>query len=187
MLIGEKTYLTCVQASSLEKLREWRNNPKIKQFMREYREINEEMQKKWFETSAHNDKFQLHFEIWTKEPPLHTQEKSKLIGHCSLTKINWTYRSAEFGVLIGDEDSHGQGLGSDALNTLIGHGFLQLNLHKVIGEVFSYNERALSAFYALGFSKECILRSAKFFDGKYHDVILISILEDEWKKLQEKK
>ena len=175
-IVGDKTYLTCVSSASNDKLREWRNSPEIKQFMREYREISEDMQKAWFETNANNDTSQLHFEI-------HDKETDTLIGHCSLTKINWVYRNAEFGVLIGDKSSEFRGYGSDALKALIRHGFYELGFHRIYGEVYSNNQRALSAFYKIGFVKECMLRKAKFINGSFYDTICISILEDEWRKL----
>lgn len=171
-IIGEKTYLTCIKKSSLEILRTWRNSEDIKQYTREYREISEEMQSQWFEKQIHN-KSQLNFEIYSND-------NNCLIGQCSLANINWTYRSAEFGIYIAV--SNLRGYGSDALKALIKHGFYELNLHRIYGEVYSNNLRALSAFYKIGFVKECVLRKAKFMNGDYCDIICVSMLEDEWRE-----
>lgn len=170
-----KVYLTDVSHKNIEQLRLWRNTPEIKHITREYREINEEMQQQWFDTHAYSDNTQIHFEI-------HSTETNGLLGHCSLTNINWVYRSAEFGIYLGEQQQQHKGYGGDALKALIRHGFEDLNMHKMWGETFSFNQKALSAFYKIGFTEECVLRRAKFINGQYHDIIVISILEDEWRE-----
>ena len=49
MLIGKYTGLRALEISDLEKLLEWRNQPEYRRFFREYRELNSENQKRWFE------------------------------------------------------------------------------------------------------------------------------------------
>ena len=66
MLSGKKVYLSSVEESSLEKLRQWRNKPELRRYFREYREISSTMQKNWFNNRVLNNPNQVDFEIHDK-------------------------------------------------------------------------------------------------------------------------
>ena len=172
MIVGKKCYLTDVDSESNEALRAWRNNPEIRQYFREHREITKSMQKDWYEKRVHNNPNQYDFEI-------HDIETKKLIGHCGLYYVNWVSRMAEFSIYVGDMDYRGKGIGSDALRTLISYGFNQRNLNKIWCEVYS-NNAALEIYRKIGFVDEGVLRQNHFKDGKYVDSHVLSMLRDEW-------
>ena len=46
MVIGKKIILKKIERESLKQLREWRNNPELRKYFREYRLINSENQQK---------------------------------------------------------------------------------------------------------------------------------------------
>lgn len=46
--------------------------------------------------------------------------------------------------------------------------------------VFSFNERAVRVYERIGFVREGVNREAFYYDYKWHDRILFSILEKEW-------
>ena len=56
-----------------------------------------------------------------------------------------------------------------------------LNLHRIDLEVYSYNEIAINTYERVGFKREAIQREVLFYNHKYHDAILMSILEDEYR------
>ena len=172
MIVGKKCYLTDVDPDSNETLRSWRNNPEIRQYFREHREITRSMQKDWYEKRVHNNPNQYDFEI-------HDIETKKLIGHCGLYYVNWIARMAEFSIYVGDMDYRGKGIGSDALRTLIKYGFSQLNLNKIWCEVYS-NNSALEIYRKVGFVDEGVLRQNHFKDGAYVDSYVLSMLRSEW-------
>jgi hypothetical protein len=172
MLKGQKCYLTSVEESSIETLRNWRNNPELRKYFREYREINKSMQKQWYENRVLNNQNQVDFEI-------HDVKTEKLIGHCGLYYINWVSRSAEFTVYIGDFDYRGKGIGKDALITLFDYGFKTLNLHRIWCEVYS-NNKALGVYEHIGFKKEGVMRETYYNAGQYWDSTILSMLSREW-------
>ena len=133
MIKGEKCFLTAVNPDSIETLRNWRNNPKLRRYFREFREISKSMQENWYNTRVLNNPNQFDFEI-------HDKESKALIGHCGLYYVNWVSRAAEFTIYVGDFNFRGMGIGSDALRTLIGYGFNDLNLNRIWCEVYSNNE-----------------------------------------------
>jgi UDP-4-amino-4,6-dideoxy-N-acetyl-beta-L-altrosamine N-acetyltransferase len=174
MLSGKKIYLSSVEESSLEKLRQWRNKPELRRYFREYREISSTMQKNWFNSRVLDNPNQVDFEI-------HDKHTDKLLGHCGLYYINWIHRHAEFGIYIGDEDFRQGGYGSDALRTLLKYGFNDLNLNKIWCEVYSNND-AIGVYRHIGFVDEGCLRQNYFNEGQYWDCYLMSMLREEYRE-----
>lgn len=173
MLEGKKTILTAVEEGSLEQFRHWRNNPELRKYFREYREISETMQQAWYQKIL-TDNGQVNFEIRHKKD-------NTLLGHCGLYYINWIHRHAEFGIYIGKQDYRSGGFGSDALRTLIKYGFYDLNLNKIWCEVYSNND-ALAVYKHIGFKHEGTLRQSYYSEGKFWDADLLSMLREEYIK-----
>ena len=174
MLKGKKVNLKAVSPDSLQQFMEWRNQPELRKYFREYKELNEDMQKRWYENRVLGDHEQVNFEIRDKKT-------NKLIGHCGLYYIDWISRHAEFGIYIGDSDYRSGGYGSSALRTLIKYGFEDLNLNKIWCEVYTNNDAA-HIYKHLGFKSEGKLRQHYYNEGKYWDSIMMSLLKEEYDK-----
>ena len=177
MIQGKKVFLTAVDHSSVEQLRQWRNNPELRQYFREHREISKEMQERWF-TERVNSQNQVDFEI-------HDISTGNLIGHCGLYYIDWINRNAEFTVYIGDMNYRNGGFGSDTLRLLFEYGFSALNLHRIWAEVYS-NNTAIDIYRRLGFIDEGVKRQHHFDAGRYIDSHMLGLLNTEWKELNAK-
>ena len=105
---------------------------------------------------------------------------NKCIGHVGLYDIDNRIGKAEFGIVIGDRDFQGKGVGSTVTSAVITYGFQELRLHKIALTVLSTNARAIHLYSRLGFSQDGTLRDDQFRSGVYVDSILMSILEHEW-------
>lgn len=169
MLKGKKIELHGVSECHLEQLREWRNNPNLRMYFREHREITPEMQKEWW-AKASKDPNQYNFEIHVD---------GTLIGFCGLYYIDWVARKAEFGIYIGDQNYRGQGYGSDALRTLVKYGFNTLNLNKIWCEVYA-NNRSIEVYKRLGFQLEGTLKETYYDSGKWWDSHLLALFQLDW-------
>ena len=156
---------------SIEQMRQWRNNPDLRKYFREYREISDYMQDKWYE-KAMSDPNQVNFEI--RDP-----KADILIGHCGLYYIDWISRHAEFGIYVGHNSYKSSGYGSDALRALIIYGFNELNLNKIWCEVYSNND-ALDIYRHIGFKDEGYLRDKYFNDGRYWDSYMLAMLKKDF-------
>ena len=64
---------------------------------------------------------------------------------------------------------------------MITYGFEQLNLRRISLTVLDSNKRALTLYERLGFTVEGRLRDDDFRNGCHGDVVMMSILDDEWK------
>ncbi len=102
------------------------------------------------------------------------------IGSCTLRTFDWTARSCEVGIAIGEKQYWGKGYGGEALQILQEMAFNNLNLHKLWLTCAAYNQRGLRAYRRIGFREDGRLRDDRFLDGRYHDTIVMSILEHEW-------
>lgn len=112
-----------------------------------------------------------------------TCDSDRLIGRCLLFSINPVDRSAMLGILIGDKDYWNQGCGTEACRLLLDYAFNLLNLHSVMLGVFAFNQRAVRAYEKVGFRHIGRRREARIIAGKAHDVILMDILEDEFRQM----
>lgn len=115
---------------------------------------------------------------------IETLAEGHYIGGCGFNRLDWKNRNCEIGIFIGDEEYQNKGFGTDAMKILIRLCFNQLNLYKVGLNVLSYNERALKVYRRLGFKEEGRLRQERFFDGAYHDLIIMGLLREEWAQLE---
>ncbi len=104
-----------------------------------------------------------------------------LIGNCELRTLDAAARSGEIGIGIGEKAYWGQGYGGEALTLLLRIAFDGLNMHKVWLTCAAYNERGQRAYRRTGFREDGRLRDHRFIDGHYHDILVMSILEDEWR------
>lgn len=175
MIFGpsKKIYLTSVEHENIEQLRQWRNDPELRKYFREHREISKEMQEKWFQEKVLGDPNQINFEI-------HEANSKKLIGHCGLYYIKWVNGTGEFGIYLGE--SRRCGYGTDALKALLNYGFYELGLTRIWCEVYE-NNRAIDTYKKIGFKHEGTLRKHIFKEGKHLDAHMLGLLREEWDKM----
>jgi RimJ/RimL family protein N-acetyltransferase len=184
MIKGKNIILSSVEEEDLPLLLEWRNNPDYRRYYREYRELTLEHQKKWYkERCIGDDRWQFFVVKAIDEDS--DNKVYKTIGSCGLTYINWTSRTAEFAITIGDPKYRGKRLGGDTLRTLIKYGFEELNLNRIWCEVYS-NNAAISVYKHIGFVEEGVLRENYYCEGKYWDSHILSMLKSEYEKDKQK-
>lgn len=110
-------------------------------------------------------------------------ENKQLIGSCSLFDISRIHRKAEVGIAIYNKGYWNQGFGQDALKLLLCYGFNFLNLHNIFLMVIEDNVRAIRVYEKVGFKHTGRTRESVYQNGKYIDLLVMDILEDEFRKL----
>jgi len=103
------------------------------------------------------------------------------IGRCLLFNQDVVNHSAMLGIFIGEKQCWNKGYGQEALNLLLDYAFNLLNLHSVMLGVFSFNQRAIQLYRKVGFREIGNRREARIVAGKKYDVVLMDILEDEFR------
>jgi RimJ/RimL family protein N-acetyltransferase len=173
MLIGKNIILTAVEKSDLTQLKDWRNNPYFRKNFREYREINDEMQNNWFEKFVINDKNTIMFSI-------RDITNNELLGCCGLCYINWVHQYADLSFYIGKDNLYvDDNYAQDAVKMLVKYGFHELGLNKIWTEIYEFDEKKIKFLLKHGFVKDGQLRENYFYDGKWWDSIIFSLLKNE--------
>jgi RimJ/RimL family protein N-acetyltransferase len=104
------------------------------------------------------------------------------IGQADLMDINWIDRCATVGIVIAEKKNRGCGIGTEALSLILEYAFTQLGLQRVQLDVYSGNTGAIACYERAGFIREGVKRRARFCRGAYMDVILMSVLKEEWEQ-----
>jgi RimJ/RimL family protein N-acetyltransferase len=101
------------------------------------------------------------------------------LGHVGLYGIDYRIRTAEFAIMIGERSAQGKGIGRRCTTFVVEYAFSQLNLNRVSLQVLESNERAIKLYRSVGFIEEGRLRQAQYKDGRYLDVVVMSVLRSE--------
>ena len=174
MIKGKKVYLDAIEVEDLELLREWRNLPEFKKCFREYREINSDMQKLWYDNKVVNDNQTIMFAI-------RSNDNQELVGCCGLCYINWVNRNADLSLYIGKDKAYidDRGLAEESCQLLLDYGFKELGLRKVWTEIYEFDQKKYQLYHKLGFHDDGILRSQYYYDGTWWDSYILSLLDEE--------
>lgn len=110
------------------------------------------------------------------------QESDKVIGDLAIVDIDHQNRNGSFRIAITDENYTSNGYGTEALKLIIDYMFNTLNLRRIAINVYAFNARAIRAYEKLGFQKEGILKEELYFNGEYHDNILMALFKRDYYK-----
>lgn len=163
--------LSPITAADAPALFAWINDRELVLFSSSYRPVHETSHRAWVAGLAQRRDL-VAFGIRMKG-------SGRLIGVCQLTAINPVTRSADLQIRIGVAASRGKGLGEEAVRLLVAFGFRDLNLHRIALQVFATNRAAITTYQRAGFRHEGTMRDAAFIDGRFVDISVMAILEDE--------
>lgn len=183
MIVGEKVVLEEIDPDNIEQLRKWRNDPNLRRWFREFKDITKDQQEIWYKTRGNNtNPSHVYFQIMSLGNGDNKEEQLQnryLIGCCGLLFIKWEIiRSGELSIFLGEDRN--QNKEREALTLLFNYGFKELNLNKIWGEI--YKENPLTSLYGEFMKYEGEIRDTHFYDGEYHNSIVMSALQREWKK-----
>ncbi|MHA2390480.1 MAG: GNAT family N-acetyltransferase [Promethearchaeota archaeon] len=171
MLLGERVKLGPIKREYIDSYLKWFNDPEITQYLVMFRPLTRMMEEDWIE-NLKNRNDAIFFSIYLLN--------DTHIGNCGLNAIDWKNRVAEVGITIGEKDYQGKGYGTEAMELLLEYGFNTVNLNRIQLRVYDFNVRAIKSYKNIGFIEEGRLRKAIFNKGEYHDLIMMSILREEW-------
>jgi RimJ/RimL family protein N-acetyltransferase len=181
MIYGEHIRFRHAERSDIPTFVEWLNDPEVRKGIVIYLPMSLVEEEAWFENMNKRPVDERVLCIEVRQPGAEGQGDTwKLIGTCGFIDIDWRNRSAEFGILIGDKSVWNQGYGTESVRLLVKVGFETLNLNRISLRVFQTNPRAIRAYEKAGFAHEGRQRQAEYKDGHYIDVLVMSILREEW-------
>lgn len=176
MLYGNRVRLRAVEPEDAEHAFHWINDREVTQYIMMRYPQSLPFEKDWATNVSKANNFEdSRFIIETLD--------GVQIGITGLHHGRPEDRHSELGIMIGEKDYWSQGYGTDAVLTLLRFAFYQMNLNKVTLGVFDTNPRARAVYDKLGFIEEGRSREEYFQDGRYLDVIRMSVLRHEFEAL----
>ncbi len=174
MYKGEKTILRAYEKKDLEDAHRLFNDLEVQRLLNPgvILPLSLEEEQKFIETNAASKESRYNFAIETHD--------GVYIGGCGYFDFNRRNGTTYIGIAIAHRDYWGKGFGTDALRVLLRFLFLELNVRKVLLNVFAFNERAVACYRRLGFGEEGRLKQQVYRDGTYHDELIMSLFREQF-------
>jgi RimJ/RimL family protein N-acetyltransferase len=174
MIRGERIYLRPAEREDLPAFVRWLTDAEVTRNLSFRAPMSLAMEEKWFEGMVERQgKSDYHFVICLING-------DRPIGTAGLHGLDLENGAAEFGISIGEKAEWDRGYGTDTLHAMCDFGFGWLRLERIDLLVYEDNARAIRSYEKAGFSHEGRLRHARFGEGRHSDVLIMSILRDEW-------
>jgi RimJ/RimL family protein N-acetyltransferase len=170
---GERIYLRGVERDDLDRCHAWMADPRLRATLAQRYPMSLAREADWVERATRGqDPSEMTFAICLLESGRH-------IGNCGLESIDRDNRSATLGILIGEEDCRGKGLGEDAVRTLCRFAFDEMDLHKIRLDAYSFNTGPIRTYERVGFRKEGLLREEAYREGRRIDIVRMGLVRGE--------
>ena len=99
-----------------------------------------------------------------------------LIGIIGHYRIRWEHFRSEIGYMLLPEHQ-GKGIITEAIQLMVDYGFNQMNMHSLEGIIDPANTASARVLEKNGFVKEAHLKENEFYDGKFLDCVIYSLLK----------
>jgi RimJ/RimL family protein N-acetyltransferase len=171
----ERVTLTPLKRNHLLAVRRWRSDAEVTRYWITQHVPTFEELKDWLRQNQMAGSVTLAILDETNAP----------IGYADVFNIDEDNRKCEIALMIGERERWGRGYAREALTKLLERLFSDsgergAGMHKVTLAVFAENEAARRLYRACGFREDGVLREDIYRDGRWHDQILMSILDFEF-------
>jgi len=153
---------------------EWINDEEITRHLRVVPPVSKNELKKYYYDSQYPDAVM--FAVCDIDTDLY-------IGNARLCQIDWENKNCVYGRMIGRKEYYKKGIGTEMLAMLMEYAFYQLGMHRIWTEIIPSNIGSVKSNIKAGLSKEGLRREAKFVNGKFEDLIMFSMLKQEYDQL----
>lgn len=170
-LVTERLILTQLKSDDAQLLFQLRSDPQVMQY------IAKPLMQSTDEALALIEKLnngidQSHWIFWS----ILLREKKQMIGTCCLWNFQLHNHRAELGYELLPE-FHRRGFITEAISAVINFAFNELKFHSLEANINPENEASIGVASKLGFVKEAHFKENVFFDGKYRDTAIYSLVK----------
>lgn len=177
-IVGRKVILRAMTKFDMQMICDIFNDPEIEKLVVGWSfPISLDQQIKWFDNHM-NDNNNFRFVIETKE--------DGPVGIATLTNIDWKNRRATHGIKLLNKEKRSKGIGTDSVMAIMRYAFDELQLHRLDGSWFTDNVPSQNLYKKCGWVEEGVRKDYVFKGGKYKDLVVVRILENEYRMLVEK-
>jgi RimJ/RimL family protein N-acetyltransferase len=173
---GNRIYLrNLAETDATQEYCDWLNDPEVNRYLETKKASVEEL--KQYIIDKNNSQNCLFLGIFLKD--------GKHIGNLKLEPIDFKNEKGTLGILIGDKEYWGKGLGTEAVKLLVSWAFNNLKLEEVNLGVISENKAAIRVYEKAGFLIDKIEKKSIKHGNKLNDKIVMSIKRRETQALAE--
>ncbi len=178
LLTGRQVILRPIEREDLKTLHKWQNDEEIMRLARSFPDNSTSL----VGLEAEYDKVLKGEDLSRHDYIIEEKTSKRPVGWGGLRIHTFTKRmtSANLGLALGEKDSWNKGYGTEIVELLLKEAFEQLNLQRTEWWTFAENIPSLKLAAKMGFIEEGRLRNAVFFDNKFHDMIVLGQLKDEY-------
>ncbi len=176
MIEGKRVRLRAIERSDLPNFVRWLNDPEVIENLYLYVPMSLGQEENWYARVLQSP---------VEEQPLVIDVRLNAdwvsIGTLAFVSINWHDHSSEIGISIGEKSYWNKGYGTESLKLLLNYGFQTVGSNRIWLRVYESNERGIRAYIKAGFVHEGIMRQARWKNGKFINMHIMSVLREEWK------
>ncbi len=170
ILRGPRITLRPLGSGDLRRCVKWFSDPQVTRFLGRNASVTIAEEERWFgEYRRRSDEQIFAIEV-----------DGRHVGNLGLHKVDRVHRKAELGIMIGEPTYWSRGYGTEALRTALRYGFDALGLNKISLDVLEYNARGIRSYEKCGFQREGIHREDVYKDGRFVNVVRMSLLAREF-------
>ncbi len=163
-----------LEREDIKRINAWRNDPNLIACLgAPYRFINEDVDSEWYDKYIKTRMNSVRCAI------VEADHEENVLGLISLMDVDHINRSAHLHIMIGNDANRGKGIGTFAVNAMIDHAFLNMNLRRIELGVLENNAPAIHLYEKCGFIKEGLKRESNYKNGRYISMIIMSILRSD--------
>lgn len=170
LIHGEGASLAPPAAELVPVIRRWLADTEVTRYLDSRFPASYGVHEEWLESTARSDT-EVYWSIVADGTP---------IGLIWIKEINWRNRNGLTGIMIGEKSEWDKGHASEAMRLRTRFAFDELNLEKLMSEVFAENAPSVKALEKAGYKQYGLRRRDDFRNGRWQDVWLGELLRDEW-------
>tara|TARA_R110002020_G_scaffold127615_7_gene286229 strand:+ start:1241 stop:1795 length:555 start_codon:yes stop_codon:yes gene_type:complete len=173
MIKHKNISIRAIEKDDLYLLQSWRNNEELRRYFREYRDFSMDQKEDWYQKMTFDNRFEM-FMILDNATDLP-------MGVSGFTYIDWLNRHCDLHFYIGHE---GQWIDEKyapaAMELMLDRGFNFLNMNKIWAEIYEIDTKKKNFFENCGFAVDACHRQHYYYNGKYYNSYILSILKEEY-------
>lgn len=170
-----RIYLRAFEPEDYVLINKWRNDEEI------YRSLGGNLnfvslarEKAWVQSKSIEDNRNIYLAVCILD-------SDELVGYTSINNIDLRNQKAEWGgTIIGNKSLWGKGIASEAARQMLIYLFEQYPIHKCYAYCLEEHHVTKKMFLSLGFNQDGLLRDEVFKNGEFKNLLVFSILRDEF-------
>jgi len=163
-----------IKEKDIYQIMEWRMLPDVTKYMYTDPKLSKESQLKWYKDITQSD----NLKYWLIE------FQNTNIGVLNLYNIDQNNKRCFWAYYIADSSYRGKGIGRNLECNIYDYVFYTLKFNKLCCEVLEENDKVIKIHQKFGSGIEGVFIQHIFKNNKFHNVIRMAILREEWDSIK---